>query len=324
MTIRLGGAASTGEDVVFSASGRVITFHGFLKAYVEGSDDDAATDDQETRLPNVSEGDPVSAATIRAEGHPTKPPARYTEATLIKELEEREIGRPSTYASIIGTILNRGYVYKKGTALVPAWLAFSVIRLLEEHFARLVSYEFTAGMEDVLDEIAGGRRDRNTELAEFYFGSGQVEGLKKLVSELGEIDAKELATFPIDGPDSGIALRVGKYGPYLEGPGDDGTPAAQEGQRARRPAARRADDGEGQGTAGQPGRRGDPARHAPRDRPRGRREERPLRPIRHRAAARGLPEEGQAAHGLAVQGHVPRHDHPRPGGQAALAPAGGR
>ncbi len=197
MTIRLGGTASTGEDVVFSASGRVITFHGFLKAYVEGTDEGARSDDQETRLPNVAEGDSVNAASIRAEGHSTKPPARYTEATLIKELEEREIGRPSTYASIIGTILNRGYVYKKGTALVPAWLAFSVIRLLEEHFARLVSYEFTAGMEDVLDEIAGGRRDRNTELAEFYFGSGQVEGLKKLVTELGEIDAKELATFPI-------------------------------------------------------------------------------------------------------------------------------
>jgi DNA topoisomerase-1 len=229
VTIRLGGTAGTGEDVVFSASGRVITFHGFLKAYVEGSDDaDATADDQETRLPNVAEGDAVSAANIRAEGHSTKPPARYTEATLIKELEEREIGRPSTYASIIGTILNRGYVYKKGTALVPAWLAFSVIRLLEEHFSRLVSYEFTAGMEDVLDDIAGGRRDRNTELAEFYFGSGEVEGLKKLVSELGEIDAKELATFPVGGPDSGIDLRVGKYGPYLEGPGDDGTPAAKK------------------------------------------------------------------------------------------------
>ncbi len=227
VTIRLGGGASTGEDVVFSASGRVITFHGFLKAYVEGSDDaDATADDQETRLPDLAEGEAVSAASIHAEGHQTKPPARYTEATLIKELEEREIGRPSTYASIIGTILNRGYVYKKGTALVPAWLAFSVIRLLEEHFSRLVSYEFTAQMEDVLDDVAGGRRDRNTELAEFYFGSGQVEGLKKLVTELGEIDAKELATFPIGGDDSGIALRVGKYGPYLEGPGDDGTPAA--------------------------------------------------------------------------------------------------
>ncbi len=227
VTIRLGGTARTGEDVVFSASGRVITFHGFLKAYVEGSDDaDATRDDQETRLPNVTEGHPVSAANIRAEGHSTKPPARYTEATLIKELEEREIGRPSTYASIIGTILNRGYVYKKGTALVPAWLAFSVVRLLEEHFSRLVSYEFTAGMEDILDDIAGGRRDRNTELGEFYFGSGDVEGLKTLVSELGDIDAKELATFPIGGADSGIDLRVGKYGPYLEGPGEDGTPSA--------------------------------------------------------------------------------------------------
>ena len=228
-TVRLGGRASSGEDVVFTASGRVITFHGFLKAYVEGSDDaDATADDQETRLPDVTEGDSVSAAALRAEGHQTKPPARYTEATLIRELEEREIGRPSTYASIIGTILNRGYVYKKGTALVPAWLAFSVVRLLEEHFTRLVSYEFTARMEDVLDDVAGGRRDRNTELAEFYFGSGEVEGLKKLVSELGEIDAKELATFPIGDPEQGIDLRVGKYGPYLEGPGDDGTPSAKK------------------------------------------------------------------------------------------------
>ena len=218
VTVRLGGAASSGEDCVFSASGRVITFHGFLKAYVEGLDDtgdpdSSAPDDRETRLPAVAEGDAVSAASVKAAGHETKPPARYTEATLIRELEEREIGRPSTYASIIGTILNRGYVYKKGTALVPAWLAFSVIRLMEEHFQRLVSYEFTAQMEDVLDEIAAGRRERNTELAEFYFGTGDVEGLKKLVSELGEIDARELATFPIV---DGIDLRVGRYGPYIE------------------------------------------------------------------------------------------------------------
>ena len=139
----------------------------------------------------------MSAATLTPEGHETKPPARYTEATLIKELEDREIGRPSTYASIIGTILNRGYVYKKGTALVPAWLAFSVVRLLEEHFPRQVSYEFTASMEDVLDEIAGGRKDRATELGEFYYGAGDVVGLKTLVTELGDIDAKEIATFPI-------------------------------------------------------------------------------------------------------------------------------
>jgi DNA topoisomerase-1 len=214
VSIRLGGAASTGEDVVFNATGRVITFHGFLKAYVEGSDDpDKETDDSQTRLPDVSEGDAVTAAGIRAAGHETKPPARYTEATLVRELEEREIGRPSTYASIIGTILNRGYVYKKGTALVPAWLAFSVTRLLEEHFPRLVSYEFTAGMEDVLDEIASGRRDRVSELAEFYFGRGDTEGLHKLVNELGDIDARELATFPIG---DGIDLRVGRYGPYVE------------------------------------------------------------------------------------------------------------
>jgi len=228
VSIRLGGTASTGEDVVFGASGRVITFHGFLKAYVEGTDD-AATDkdDAEARLPALERGDTVAAASVTAGGHETKPPARYTEATLIKELEDREIGRPSTYASIIGTILNRGYVYKKGTALVPAWLAFSVIRLLEEHFPRQISYEFTAQMEDVLDEIAAGRKDRNTELAEFYFGSGDIDGLKKLVDELGEIDARELATFPVGEEDSGINLRVGRYGPYLEGPDEDGTPFAR-------------------------------------------------------------------------------------------------
>lgn len=233
VSIRLGGHAASGEDVVFSASGRVITFHGFLKAYVEGTDDVSATrDDAETRLPKLEEGDAVSAASVSASGHETKPPSRYTEATLIKELEDREIGRPSTYASIIGTILNRGYVYKKGTALVPAWLAFSVTRLLEEHFERLVSYEFTAGMEDVLDEIASGRADRATELGEFYYGSERVKGLHPLVTGLGEIDAKEMATFPVGDADSGIVLRVGRYGPYLEGPDDDGNPA---GKRANVP-----------------------------------------------------------------------------------------
>jgi DNA topoisomerase I len=228
VTIRLGGTADTGQDVVFSASGRTITFYGFLKAYVEDKDDvSKKRDDTEVRLPNLSERQPVSAASVSASGHETKPPARFTEATLIKDLEEREIGRPSTYASIIGTILNRGYVYKKGTALVPAWLAFSVVRLLEDHFTRLVSYEFTASMEDVLDDIAGGRKDRNTELAEFYYGSDRVKGLHPLVTGLGEIDAKELATFPIGGADSGIVLRVGRYGPYLEGPGDDEAGAAK-------------------------------------------------------------------------------------------------
>ncbi len=227
VTIRIGGVAADGRDVVFSASGRTITFHGFLKAYVEDIDDASKRrDDAETRLPNLTQGAAVSAATVTPEGHETKAPARYTEATLIKELEDRLIGRPSTYASIIGTILNRGYVYKKGTALVPAWLAFSVTRLLEEHFPRQVSYEFTAGMEGVLDEIAGGRADRATELGEFYFGGGDVVGLKTLVTELGDIDAKEMATFPIGPPEDGINLRVGRYGPYVEGPGEDGEAAA--------------------------------------------------------------------------------------------------
>jgi len=232
VSIRIGGLASDNRDVVFAASGRVITFHGFLKAYVEGTDAGKRSDDDQVPLPDLAEGEAVNAASLTAQGHETKPPARYTEATLIKELEDREIGRPSTYASIIGTIINRGYVYKKGSALVPAWIAFSVVRLLEEHFARQISYEFTARMEDVLDEIAAGESDRVSELAEFYYGSDRVTGLHQLVTELGEIDAKELATFPVGGPDSGIVLRVGRYGPYLEGPDDEGNPT---GRRANVP-----------------------------------------------------------------------------------------
>ncbi|MER6970537.1 type I DNA topoisomerase [Nocardioides sp. NPDC000445] len=227
VAIRLGATAATGEDVVFSATGRVITFHGFLKAYVEGTDSaDQTSDDQQTRLPNLSEGDRVNAASLTADGHETKPPARYTEATLVRELEEREIGRPSTYASIIQTIINRGYVFKKGTALVPAWVAFSVVRLLEEHFPRQIDYRFTASMEEILDEIAKGDKDMTTELGEFYFGSERVMGLKPLVDGLGDIDARELATFPVGSPEAGVNLRVGRYGPYIEGPGDDGTPFA--------------------------------------------------------------------------------------------------
>jgi DNA topoisomerase I len=214
VSVRIAATAAAGDECEFSASGRVITFHGFLKAYVEGADDpDAERDDRETRLPDVAAGDSLTVADLQPAGHETRPPARYTEASLIRELEEREIGRPSTYASIIGTILNRGYVYKKGSALVPAWLAFSVVRLLERHFTRLVDYNFTAGMEDVLDDVAAGRRNSTDELAEFYFGSGNLQGLKAMVSELGEIDARELSTFDLG---DGIALRVGRYGPYVE------------------------------------------------------------------------------------------------------------
>jgi len=227
--VRLGattadGGSGPGVDVELAASGRVITFHGFLRAYVEDVDDPAGErDDRETRLPDLSEGDAVAVAEMAAEGHETRPPARFTEATLVRELEEREIGRPSTYASIIRTILDRGYVYKKGTALVPSWLAFSVTRLLEDHFARLVDYDFTARLEDVLDEVAGGREDAQRVLGRFWFGGGadgdEGTGLKRLVSELGDIDARQLATFPVretDGGETGVVLRVGRYGPYVE------------------------------------------------------------------------------------------------------------
>ncbi len=217
VTLRIGAQATSGEAVEFTSSGRTITFHGFLKAYVESGDDPTAQgDDQQTKLPQVAEGDTVTVDELGSAGHQTKPPARFTEASLIKELEDREIGRPSTYASIIGTIQNRGYVYKKGTALVPAWIAFSVVRLMEQHFRRLVDYGFTAELEGVLDEIANGQEDRVAVLQSFWTGERENDtGLKRLVDNLPDIDARGLSTFPI-GDD--INLRVGRYGPYVEGP----------------------------------------------------------------------------------------------------------
>ncbi|MGW2015482.1 type I DNA topoisomerase [Streptomyces sp. NPDC001927] len=231
VTVKIGGRAADGRDVEFSASGKTITFHGFMKAYVEGADDpNAELDDRERRLPQVAEGDALSAEEITVDGHATKPPARYTEASLVKELEEREIGRPSTYASIIGTILDRGYVFKKGTALVPSFLSFAVVNLLEKHFGRLVDYSFTAKMEDDLDRIARGEAQAVPWLKRFYFGEGEASaagraadagngdgdhlgGLKELVTDLGAIDAREISSFPVG---DGIMLRVGRYGPYVE------------------------------------------------------------------------------------------------------------
>ncbi|MFG2387815.1 type I DNA topoisomerase [Streptomyces lavendulae] len=225
VTVKIGGRAADGRDAEFSASGKTITFHGFMKAYVEGADDpNAELDDREKRLPQVAEGDALSAEEITADGHSTKPPARYTEASLVKELEEREIGRPSTYASIIGTILDRGYVFKKGTALVPSFLSFAVVNLLETHFGRLVDYDFTAKMEDDLDRIARGEAQSVPWLKRFYFGSEEATevvpadgdhlgGLKELVTDLGAIDAREISSFPVG---DGIVLRVGRYGPYVE------------------------------------------------------------------------------------------------------------
>jgi DNA topoisomerase-1 len=228
VTVKIAGRAADGRDAEFSASGKTITFHGFLKAYVEGADDpNAELDDRERRLPQVSEGDPLSAEEITVDGHATKPPARYTEASLVKELEEREIGRPSTYASIIGTILDRGYVFKKGTALVPSFLSFAVVNLLEKHFGRLVDYDFTAKMEDDLDRIARGEAQSIPWLRRFYFGEGDATGaaeagngdgdhlggLKELVTDLGAIDAREVSSFPVG---NDVMLRVGRYGPYVE------------------------------------------------------------------------------------------------------------
>ncbi|MDQ1695384.1 MAG: topoisomerase, partial [Frankiaceae bacterium] len=217
------------QEAEFSATGKVITFPGFLRAYVEETDDEQAErEDRERRLPQLTEGQHLDAAGIEPQEHATNPPARYTEASLVKAMEELGIGRPSTYASILGTVQDRGYVFKRGTALVPSFMAFAVVGLLEQHFSRLVDYGFTAEMEDDLDEIAAGGRERVQWLADFYFGvpgDDSQEGLKELVHHrLGDIDAREVNSIPIGTADDGqpIVVRVGRYGPYVQ-KGADGT-----------------------------------------------------------------------------------------------------
>ena len=230
-SVRLAATAG-GREAVFAASGTVITFRGFLAAYEEGQDtarydDEAGSSSDERRLPVMAAGDPLTGADLAADGHATTPPPRYTEAALVKALEERGIGRPSTYAATISTIQDRGYVTSRGQALVPTWLAFAVTRLLEENFDRLVDYSFTAEMEEDLDEIAAGQRDRVDWLTEFYFGdrsdSRATGGLRGLVDNLGDIDARDVNSIEVA---DGITLRVGRYGPYLEG---------AEGERASVP-----------------------------------------------------------------------------------------
>ncbi len=229
LSLRLAGTATSGEQVVFTASGRTITFPGFLSAYVETVDElsGGEADDEERRLPQLKQGQSVTVAELSADGHTTNPPARYTEASLIKALEELGIGRPSTYSSIIRTIQDRGYVHKRGSALVPSWTAFAVIGLLEQHFGRLVDYDFTAAMEDDLDEIASGNERRTNWLNAFYFGGdhgvegsvARAGGLKRLVGvNLEEIDAREINSIKLFDDDQGrpIYVRVGKNGPYLE------------------------------------------------------------------------------------------------------------
>ena len=242
LSLRITGSAADGRAATLAASGRTITFPGFLKAYVETVDELAGgeADDAESRLPQLRQGQRVDAIRLTADGHATNPPARYTEASLVKALEDLGIGRPSTYSSIIKTVQDRGYVHKKGSALVPSWVAFAVTGLLEQHFGRLVDYDFTAALEDELDEIANGHEQRTNWLHNFYFGGehgvphsiARAGGLKKLVGvNLEGIDAREVNSINLFDDDQGrlIYVRVGKNGPYLERMvvGEDGEPVPQ-------------------------------------------------------------------------------------------------
>lgn len=233
MKVTVTGEVSTGETTEFTATGRTITFPGFLKAYVEVSetaDGRNVADNAEKRLPQLTPGDELRATEVNADGHTTNPPARYTEASLVKRMEELGIGRPSTYASIIRTIQDRGYVLPRGNALVPSWVAFAVVGLLEENFGSLVDYDFTSAMEDELDAIAAGREDRENWLQGFYFGDTsrpespsaaipRMGGLKHIVGDnLEQIDARRVNSLHLFDDANGvpIVVRVGRYGPYLE------------------------------------------------------------------------------------------------------------
>lgn len=222
-TVKLDASAGSFGTANFQASGTVIEFAGFMKVFGGFSEDE-----QSKALPPMANGDVLKALRVSADGHETQPPARYTEASLVKTLEAKEIGRPSTYASIISTIIDRGYVYERGRALIPSWLAFAVIKLLETNFPTYVDYAFTADMENGLDRIAHGEEAGKDWLYQFYFGDNGAatgdssavasdfamhEGLQKQVDQLGEIDAREINTIDIGG---GLHVRVGRYGPYLE------------------------------------------------------------------------------------------------------------
>ncbi|MDU4729320.1 MAG: type I DNA topoisomerase [Corynebacterium sp.] len=241
MKVTVAGTATTDNgsyDVEFSATGRTITFPGFLKAY--GADDAKGDKKGETHLPHLEEGRALNAKEVSAEGHSTNPPARYTEASLVKKMEDLGIGRPSTYASIIKTIQDRGYVVSRGNALVPSWVAFAVVGLLEENFTELVDYDFTSSMEDELDQIATGIEDGTAWLNGFYFGNAEANeqkaasiarhgGLKSLIDvNLEAIDARKVNSLRLytDTEGRDVFVRVGRYGPYIEravGTNDDGS-----------------------------------------------------------------------------------------------------
>ncbi len=245
VSVRLGGTSASGERAEFATSGRTITFPGFLRAYVEDAEEGGeGKDDAEKRLPALERGQELRASDFEAEGHSTQPPARYTEPSLIKAMEDLGIGRPSTFASIMRTIQDRGYVWKKGSALVPTWIAFAVTGLLETYFGRLVDYGFTASVENDLDAIASGDASRVGWLQKFYFGSDHSDanenaarisaqgGLKRLIAErLEEIDARGVNSIPLF---DDVLVRVGRYGPYLQ-KGPDGVGGAETGQRASVP-----------------------------------------------------------------------------------------
>jgi DNA topoisomerase-1 len=243
-SVRTRATTADGEEADFGASGKTITNPGFLLAYVESIEDGDA-DDAEKRLPELVERQHLAERGLEAAGHTTQPPARYTEASLVKALEERGIGRPSTYASIMQTIQDRGYVFKKGQALVPSFLAFAVIGLMEQHFPRLVDYDFTAGMEDELDGVAAGQERRVEFLRAFYFGGAHKEGtvaasggLRHLVEEeLGKIDARGINSIPLytDEKDRKVVVRVGRYGPYLERTSPEQAEVGEPGERTSIP-----------------------------------------------------------------------------------------
>ncbi|HEU4917207.1 MAG TPA: type I DNA topoisomerase [Acidimicrobiia bacterium] len=217
VSARLGAETADGRKAVFGTSGRTITFPGFMRVYVQGSDDpESDPEDKERALPPLTAGDPLAVQSLEPTGHETRPPARYTEASLVQRLEELGVGRPSTYASIMTTIQDRGYVWKKGSALVPTFVAFGVVGLLEKHFPQLVDYSFTASMEDDLDRIAAGQEESVPWLTQFYFGD---DGLKhKVATHLDEIDPRAVGSIPIGTDESGtdVVARIGRYGPYVE------------------------------------------------------------------------------------------------------------
>ncbi|SCE81253.1 type I DNA topoisomerase [Micromonospora mirobrigensis] len=242
VSVRIRATSTAGEEADFGSTGKTITDPGFLRAYVESSDDEnAEAEDAERRLPTLVKGQPLTADELAAQGHHTQPPSRYTEASLVKALEELGIGRPSTYASIMQTIQDRGYVFKRGQAMIPSFLAFAVIGLLERHYPRLIDYDFTASMENELDEIAGGDHASVDFLTSFYFGSANgtgdqaiahAGGLKKLVTEnITEIDARSVNSIPLHTDDEGreVVVRVGRFGPYLQRalPGEQPAPKAE-------------------------------------------------------------------------------------------------